>query len=83
MVDIIERERPDIVLTDIHMTGKSGLELSEQIIRQYPDTEVIILSGYDEFVYAQEALRQGINEYLLKTSVRTKLAKLYLWRSTA
>lgn len=61
-------ERPELILTDIRMTGASGLEMSSEVLASYPDTEVIVLSGYDEFTYAQQAIRQGVSEYLLKTS---------------
>lgn len=61
-------ERPHIVLTDIRMTGKDGLALASEVRRELPETEVLILTGYDEFSYAQQALREGVSDYLLKTS---------------
>lgn len=61
-------EKPDLILTDIRMTGKSGLELAHEVKNSYPDTEIVILSGYEEFTYAQQAIREGISDYLLKTS---------------
>ncbi|QGG57778.1 helix-turn-helix domain-containing protein [Paenibacillus sp. B01] len=61
-------ERPDLILTDICMTGASGLELAAQALREYPELDIIVLSGYDEFAYAQQAVREGVSEYLLKTS---------------
>lgn len=64
----IPTERPEIIFTDIRMTGKSGLELVREVKREYPDMEMIIISGFDEFVYAQQALREGVSDYLLKTS---------------
>ncbi|MEK4508365.1 response regulator transcription factor [Paenibacillus sp. FSL K6-2524] len=64
----IPTERPEIIFTDIQMTGKSGLEMAHEVKKEYPDTEMIIISGYDEFAYAQQALREGVSDYLLKTS---------------
>ncbi|GGH36571.1 response regulator transcription factor [Paenibacillus segetis] len=64
----IPTERPEIIFTDIQMTGKSGLDMAHEVKREYPDTEMIIISGYDEFAYAQQALREGVSDYLLKTS---------------
>ncbi|WP_042170580.1 response regulator [Paenibacillus gorillae] len=61
-------ERPDIILTDIRMTGRDGLELAGEARRLLPDSEVLILTGYDQFSYAQQAIRQGVSDYLLKTS---------------
>lgn len=64
----IPAERPEIVFTDIRMTGKSGLDLIRETKADCPDTEWIVISGYDEFSYAQQAIREGVSEYLLKTS---------------
>jgi len=57
---------PHIVLTDIRMPRMDGLELSRQLKKQLPDTRIIILSGYEDFSYAKEAVSLGIQEYLLK-----------------
>lgn len=64
----IGQERPDILLTDIRMTGRTGLELAEEARATLPNLEVIILTGYDDFHYVQQALRQQVSDYLLKTS---------------
>lgn len=64
----IEVEQPNIVLTDIQMTGRNGLDLAGEVRRLLPDSEVIILTGYDQFSYAQRAIREGVSEYMLKTS---------------
>lgn len=61
-------ERPDIVLTDIRMPGMDGIRLAKEIKTILPDAEIIILTGYDDFGYAQQALREGVTDYLLKTS---------------
>ncbi|UNK18870.1 response regulator [Paenibacillus sp. N3/727] len=61
-------EQPDIIFTDIRMTGMSGIELAREVMNERPDTEMIIISGFDEFIYAQQAMREGVSEYLLKTS---------------
>ncbi|WP_127534322.1 response regulator [Paenibacillus kobensis] len=64
----LEEERPNIVLTDIQMGGMGGLELAAEVKNRLPDTEVIILTGYDTFAYVQQALRDGVSDYLLKMS---------------
>ncbi|WJH34925.1 response regulator [Paenibacillus sp. CC-CFT747] len=64
----LPEERPNIVLTDIRMTGQTGLHLAKETKRLFPDTEVIILSGYDDFTYMQQAIRQEVSDYILKTS---------------
>lgn len=63
---MIRETKPDILLTDIKMPFMDGLELSRIVREELPETRIIILSGYDEFKYAQEALRIGVTEYLLK-----------------
>lgn len=56
----------DIVLLDIKMPGMSGIDVAEYIHHNYPATKVIILSGFDEFQYAQKAITYGVSDYLLK-----------------
>ena len=63
---MILETRPDILLTDIKMPFMDGLELSRLVRKELPDTSIIILSGYDEFVYAQQAVSLGVTDYLLK-----------------
>lgn len=63
---MILETKPDILLTDIKMPFMDGLELSELVKKELPETYIIILSGYDEFSYAQKAVSLGVTEYLLK-----------------
>lgn len=65
-LDLIMDESPDICLVDIRMPGLSGLDLIERASASDPDMNFIILSGYGEFSYAQEAMRFGVRHYLLK-----------------
>lgn len=58
--------RPDIILADICMPKLGGLEFIEEITCELEDVKIIIISGYDEFSYAQRAIRFGVCEYLLK-----------------
>jgi two-component system response regulator YesN len=62
----VERERPDVVLTDICMPFVDGLELAATISEQYPGTRTLLLTGYDEFEYAQEAVKLKVWDFLLK-----------------
>jgi two-component system, response regulator YesN len=74
----IPAEKPDILLTDIQMGGKTGLQLAEEAKQELPNLEVIILSGYDDFVYTQQAIRQEVLDYLLKTSRPEDIIKTVL-----
>ncbi|NLX76098.1 MAG: response regulator [Clostridiaceae bacterium] len=66
-IEILKKTRIDIVLTDIRMPGMSGLQLMEQIHRQWPKCRVIFLTGYNEFDYIYAAIQyKGVN-YILKT----------------
>ncbi|MCR4755795.1 MAG: response regulator [Lachnospiraceae bacterium] len=63
---MIQKLKPDIVITDIKMPFMDGLELSRLIKKEFPWMEVIILSGYAEFDYAKEAISIGVAHYLTK-----------------
>lgn len=64
---------PDVIITDICMPMLGGIELIEQAQTINPDLKVIIISGYDDFEYAQKALRLGVFDYILKPIVAEKL----------
>lgn len=65
-LELVEKYRPDILITDIRMPGCNGLELIQQAKAIAPQLEVIIISGYAHFEYAQSAIRFGVSDYLLK-----------------
>ncbi|MEA5031092.1 MAG: response regulator [Sphaerochaeta sp.] len=62
----IQTHNPDILLTDIQMSGGDGLELIKAVNRTNPDIKIIIISGYNNFSYAQQAIQLGVKEYILK-----------------
>lgn len=73
--DLIEKNRPQLLITDIKMPKVSGMDLAKLIHEGEYDTRIIILSGYGEFEYAQQAIQYGVSEYLLKPLPKEELVK--------
>ncbi|MFL0252654.1 response regulator [Clostridium neuense] len=65
-IEVIDRYRPQLVFTDICMTNMDGIECADFIKKKYPRIKVVVISGYDDFKYAQRSIRAGIEDYLLK-----------------
>lgn len=80
-LELMAATRPDVLITDIRMPGMSGLELIGKAKELYPGTEYVILSGYSEFEYAKQAMRYGVQDYILKPprkeEVGSALEKIY------
>lgn len=72
---MIQKLKPDIVITDIRMPFMDGLELSRLIKKEFPWMEIIILTGFEEFEYAKEAISLGVAKYLLKPISGAELLK--------
>lgn len=73
ILDAMEEEHPDIVITDIRMPLVDGLEVCKYIAEKCPETQVIVLSAYSDFEYARTAFRYHACEYVLKVSVLEEL----------
>lgn len=65
-IQLLKEQTIDLVISDIRMPGMDGLELSKHIHECHPDTETILLTGYQDFSYASQAIRYGVREYLVK-----------------
>lgn len=74
-IDIILRVKPDIMLLDVQMPIKDGIEVMRETKRAGVMPATIILSGYDEFAYAQQAIRLGARDYMLKPSRSSEILK--------
>jgi DNA-binding NarL/FixJ family response regulator len=67
-LSLIKSLEPDLVLSDITMTGKSGLELIKEMQVLHPQVAVLVLSMHDESIYAERMLRAGARGYLMKSA---------------
>ncbi len=67
---LIEREPPDIILTDIIMPNLNGLELIKRVKEQYPRITIIVLSCHNDYDYVRQAMKLGAADYLLKLSMK-------------
>lgn len=65
-VELAQKLKPDIIITDIKMPGIDGIKMSKEIKSFLPLVKIIILSGYDDFKYAKEAIQFKANAYILK-----------------
>lgn len=72
-LEIAVEQMPDIVITDLRMPAMDGLSLTAELTKRVPSVEVVIITGYDEFEYAKEAVRNGVFDYLLKPVSRQEL----------
>ena len=77
-LDLIERLEPDIILLDINMPFLNGLNLLEKMNNLNMNFIIIIISGYDEFSYAQKALEYNVFDYVLKPVSREKIEKIVI-----
>lgn len=75
-VELVKKLKPDILVTDICMPKLNGLELIRAVRETGLDIAVVVISGYDEFTYAQEAMRLGVREYLLKPFLPEELFEI-------
>lgn len=72
---MIREQRPDVLITDIKMPFMDGLALSSLVARELPNTKIVIISGYDDFEYARQAIRIGVEQYLLKPVTKVTLIR--------
>ncbi|GIP23314.1 response regulator [Paenibacillus sp. J22TS3] len=68
-LELIDKARPHVVITDIVMPVMDGVEFTKLMRKQHPDIKVIVLSSYSEFDYVREVFKYGVNDYLLKPKV--------------
>lgn len=70
---LIRQVKPDVLVTDIRMPFMDGLALSKLVRQEFPEMKIIIISGYDDFEYARQAINIGVDRYLLKPITKNAL----------
>lgn len=75
-IDFLMNNQIDVLFTDINMPLTDGIELLSFVSEKYPQCLKVVISGYGEFEYAQQAIRLGVKEYLLKPIVYDDLTKI-------
>ena len=76
VIELAERFRPDIAVMDIHMPGINGIEAIKEIQRFSAGTVFVVMSAYDKFDYAKEAIKLGVLEYINKPMDKTKVVSV-------
>lgn len=82
-LELFRSLKPDVLITDIQMPIMDGLDLIEAVRKEKQDQIVIILSCYESFLYAQRAIRLGVQDYLVKDMITTEDLEKCLKRATA
>ncbi len=65
-LELVEAEEPDIILCDINMPKLNGLDFSKKVKKRWPWIKIAIITGYDYFDYARQAVKIGVEDYVLK-----------------
>ena len=65
-VSVIRKEKPDLAIVDVGLPGENGIELTKQLVREFPQMPILIFSMHDESDYALRALRAGAMGYMAK-----------------
>lgn len=74
-INYIKENKPDLVITDIKMPKVTGLDIAKFCYENAPDTSVVLLTGFREFEYAQQAVKYGVSDYLIKPIMPDDIAK--------
>jgi two-component system response regulator YesN len=76
VIQNLEQLQPDVVLTDINMPLMDGLEVARYLFEHHPHIKIIILTGYDEFEYAQQAIKLKVHDYIVKPNTPDELRQI-------
>ncbi|OCT11822.1 hypothetical protein A8709_28560 [Paenibacillus pectinilyticus] len=75
---LIEETKPDLVITDIKMPKMDGVKLVKRMSEWFPEIKKVVLSGFDEFEFVREVMKEGVLDYLLKPVVESQLHELLI-----
>jgi len=75
LLDVVERERPDVVITDLHMPGLDGVAATREVLARAPGTGVLVLTLHDDDTSMVSALRAGALGYLVKGAGRDEIVR--------
>ncbi|GFN31503.1 AraC family transcriptional regulator [Paenibacillus xylaniclasticus] len=75
-LEVAEEMRPHIIFMDIHMPGIQGLDALREIHSRMPETKLVLVTAYDYFAYAQEAIELGVKQYIVKPASREQISEL-------
>ncbi|GIO34054.1 MULTISPECIES: response regulator transcription factor [Paenibacillus] len=76
VLEVMEHTVPDVIISDISMPFMDGLELAANVTKKYPYVKIIILTGFDEFEYAQQAIRLKVSDFILKPITAHEMREL-------
>lgn len=76
-LEVLDECEPDVIMSDVCMPFMDGIELSNRILRKFPTIKIVILSGHDEFEFAQRAIKVGVSDFLLKPIKKEEIVELF------
>ncbi|GAE92218.1 DNA-binding response regulator [Gracilibacillus boraciitolerans JCM 21714] len=71
-MQLMASDHPHILITDIVMPGMDGIELVKNVKEFYPETEIIVLSSFENFDYVKQTFQNGVADYILKPKLNTE-----------
>lgn len=73
LFEMMQKHQPNVVLMDLNMPGKDGIECIKEVMAEYPEQKILMLTGYDDIALIKEALKQGATGYVLKNIGKNEL----------
>lgn len=73
----IKKQPVDVIMTDIEMPDMNGIQLSEILMQDYPDTQIVFFSSYNKYEYFRAAIQNGIADFLMKPIMYAQLLECF------